>query len=239
MTPLPIDLDAEAIQFEGHWFTRDELARKIKGMLDTGDFAVGKPSQALEQLTQTLSTLRTLSFRVTPEMADAINAISAKHNRGVGSIIREALTMHLGLPPSAESERAPTPASTATAPGKRAPSPAGRRQTEPEAPVVPVVPAPPVAAPAVAAPILPPPVPPDLKATQQMPMPPQVLAGPGALKAAGPSSAPHAVPPGLTAVGSAPTVVLDKSAFIDPPTTPPTEPKKSDEEAVERQWFRG
>jgi len=39
MTPQPIDLDAEAIQFEGHWYTRDELARKIKSMLDAGDFA--------------------------------------------------------------------------------------------------------------------------------------------------------------------------------------------------------
>jgi len=93
----------------------------------------------------------------------------------------------------------------------------------------------------MAPPLIPPPVPADLKATQQMQMPQQVLAGPGALKASGQVSLPpHPVPPGMTAVsvGAAPTVVLDKSALLE--TTPsPSEPKKLDEESIERRWFGG
>ena len=234
MNSLLIDLDAEAIQYEGQWYTRDELARKIKGMLDAGDFAIGKPSQALEQLNQTLASLRTLAFRVTPEMADAINQISARHNRGVGSIIREALTMHLGLPPSADAERPPA---------KRPPSPTGRRQTEPELPAV-LVPA------TAAAPALSPPIPPLLvPAVPAVPLEPKppplaapaaVLAGPGALKAGAPNTPPpYPIPPHLNpAPQGLPSVMVDKAVLPDVPAVPPAEPaaKKADD-AAERRWF--
>src|SRR5262245_59922421 len=97
MNQLPIDLDAEAIQYDGHWYTREDLARRIKQMLDSGDFAVGKPSQALEQLTQVLASLRTLAFRLPPEMADQLNQAAARHGRTLGSLIRESLNVHLNL----------------------------------------------------------------------------------------------------------------------------------------------
>ena len=29
MSQLPIDIDAEAIYFDGHWYTRDDMARRI------------------------------------------------------------------------------------------------------------------------------------------------------------------------------------------------------------------
>src|SRR5439155_13189788 len=81
MSQLPIDLDAEAIQYDGHWYTREDLARRIRQMLDAGDFAVGKPSNALEQLTTVLASLRTLAFRLPPEMADQLNQAAARHGR--------------------------------------------------------------------------------------------------------------------------------------------------------------
>jgi hypothetical protein len=236
MTPQPIDLDAEAIQFEGHWYTRDELARKIKSMLDSGDFAIGKASAALEQLNQTVAQLRTLAFRVTPEMADAINTISAKHGRGVGSLIREALAMHLGLPPTPDAERGPSSTS------KRPSAPTGRRQTEPELSLpittAPATPPPPPPA-AMAAPLLSPPLPPDLKATQQMTMPPQVIAGPGALKVSGPY--PAVPPPPPAAAIQSPTIIVEKSALepvtaLEPITTPPTAPKGREDESIQG-WF--
>jgi hypothetical protein len=240
MTPLPIDLDAEAIQFEGQWYTRDELARKIKSMLDSGDFAVGKPSQALEQLNQTVAALRTLAFRVTPEMADAINAISAKHGRGVGSIIREALAMHLGLPPTPDVERMPP---------KRTTAPTGRRQTEPEL-SLPVTAAPAVVQPPPPPPLLTPPLPPDLKATQQMAMPPQVIAGPGALKSGGlsphtPPPHPMMPPPPPAAAIQPPTIIVEKSA-LEPVagqeaagSSGSSSGKKADDDGIERRWFSG
>src|SRR4051812_34336649 len=124
MPQLPIDLDTESVQFEGNWYTRDELARRIKTMLDSGDFQVARPSSALEELTSTLTSLRTLAFRATPDMADALNAAAARQGKTVGSLIRDAVTQHLGLP----SLGAPPHAASAT--------PAGKRPTDPELPAL-------------------------------------------------------------------------------------------------------
>lgn len=160
--PHAIDLDTESIQYDGHWYTREELARKIKAMLDAGDFAVGKPSQALEQLTVTLSSLRTVAVKLTPEMADAVNQAAARQGRSVGGILREAIADYLGF--AAMPAREPPAAARGTSTAERH----GRKQTDPEIPAIPH------------------PVPADLKTTQQMGVPSSVIAGPGALRAAQP-----------------------------------------------------
>lgn len=98
MSQLPIDIDAEAIYFDGHWYTRDDMARRIKAMLDQGDFAVSRPSAALEQLTQVISSVRTLAFRATPDMVEAINASAARAGKSVGAWLRDALSQQLGVP---------------------------------------------------------------------------------------------------------------------------------------------
>ncbi|MBL8956488.1 MAG: ribbon-helix-helix protein, CopG family [Myxococcaceae bacterium] len=100
MSQLPIDIDAEAIYFDGHWYTRDDMARRIKAMLDQGDFAVSRPSAALEQLIAVISSVRTLAFRATPDMIEAINAGAARSGKSVGAFIREALAQQLGVPSS-------------------------------------------------------------------------------------------------------------------------------------------
>jgi hypothetical protein len=125
-----IDLDSETIQFDGAWFARDDLARRIKAMLDSGDYNVAKPSQALEQLTTTLAGLRTLAIRVTPEMADALNQAASRQGKTAAGVVREALTMHLGI--------GDAPAVPASAPAKQV-GLSSRHKTDPEMPVVPVV----------------------------------------------------------------------------------------------------
>jgi hypothetical protein len=126
----PIDLDSETIQFDGGWFTRDDLARRIKAMLDSGDYNVAKPSQALEQLTTTLSGLRTLAIRVTPDMADALNSAASRQGKTAAGVVREALSMHLGI-----SEAPVVPTGNAGKPAGMS----SRHKTDPEMPVVPVV----------------------------------------------------------------------------------------------------
>lgn len=123
MSQLPIDIDAEAVYFDGHWYTRDDLARRIKAMLDSGDFAVTRPGAALEQLTAVVSSIRTLAFRATPEMVEAINAGASRAGKSVGAFIRDALSQQLGLPSSDFGPARPLPAEG---------TPVGRRQTEPE-----------------------------------------------------------------------------------------------------------
>lgn len=163
MSQWAIDLDTESIQYDEQWYTREELARRIKTMLDNGDFAVGRPSQALEQLTLTLSNLRTIAFKITPEMADAVQQAAARQGRTVGGLIREAISDYLGFAAMPSREGA------AQAAGQpRGQERVGRKPTDPELPAVTITPA----------------VPADLKTTQVMQMPP-VLPGPGALKSAG------------------------------------------------------
>jgi hypothetical protein len=150
-----IDLDSETIQYDGAWFTRDDLARRIKAMLDAGDYNVAKPSQALEQLTTTLTGLRTLAIRVTPDMADALNQAASRQGKTAAGVVREALSMHLGI-----SEVPVVPASGAGKPVGMS----SRHKTDPEMPVVPVVHSHPI----------------DGAGAGR----PQVLAGPGALRSA-------------------------------------------------------
>jgi len=247
MSQLPIDLDAEAIQFDGHWYTREDLARRIKQMLDSGDFAVGKISQALEQLTTVLASLRTLAFRIPPDMADQLNQVAARHGRTLGSLIRESLTVHLNLKGVNLMEGAvsgpvvTTPPPPSTPPNmterERPPPLLGRKATDPEMPVVTrgavgtgvgSHPTPPGGIPMSALPA-------DLRMTQPMPMPPPpapapVIAGPGALKNA-------QMPP---------SVVVDKSAIVTEEATADEAAsavslggpkKKQPDDDIERGWF--
>lgn len=123
MSQLPIDLDAEAIFFDGHWYTRDDLAKKIKTMLDTNDFTVARPGMALEQLNKTIAVVRTLAFRASPELADVLNAAATKSNKPVSGVIRDALMQAFGLPTSDfGSARLGTAATTPVTPAVAAPT---------------------------------------------------------------------------------------------------------------------
>ena len=162
MSLMPIDLDAEAILFDGQWSTRDDLARRIKTMLDSGDYAISRHSVALEQLTQTLASVRTLAFRATPDLVEALNMAAARSGKSVGGFIRDTLIDSIAGAPEVPQAR-PNPA---------APAP---RATDPEL-VAAAAPTPPSAHP---------------PASLAIPAPPpgQFSAGPGALKAAGVTSA--------------------------------------------------
>ena len=45
-----IDLDFERVLLDGAWYSRDDSTLRIKTMVDSGDFKVGRPSAALEAL---------------------------------------------------------------------------------------------------------------------------------------------------------------------------------------------
>ena len=127
----PIDIESETLELDGEWYTRDELARKIRQSLENGDFNIVPTAQALEFLIQTIASLRTLAVRMTPDMLERLNQEAARQSRSVGGIVRDAIGKHLGIAtpdrPGAE------PSSVAHPP----PMPAGRRPTDPELPKVP------------------------------------------------------------------------------------------------------
>jgi hypothetical protein len=125
MSQFPIDVDAEAIFLDGSWYTREDLSRRIRAMLDAGDFNVARPSMALQELTQMMSGVRTLAFRSTPELADALTQLASRMQQSVGAVIREAVTQYItdaNSEPAAqapqqrteETVRAPIPLATST-----------------------------------------------------------------------------------------------------------------------------
>lgn len=95
MSQFPIDVDAEAVFLDGTWYTREDLTRRIKAMLDGGDFNVARPSAALQELTQALQGIRTLAFRCAPDLADALNQLATRLGQSTGYVIREAITQYI------------------------------------------------------------------------------------------------------------------------------------------------
>ena len=95
MSQFPIDVDAEAIFLDGGWYTREDLSRRIRAMLDSGDFNVARPSMALQELTQMMQGVRTMAFRAQPELADALTALATRLGQSVGGVIREAITQYI------------------------------------------------------------------------------------------------------------------------------------------------
>lgn len=157
MSQFPIDVDAEAIFLDGAWYTREDLSRRIRAMLDAGDFNVARPSAALQELTQLMTGVRTLAFRAQPELADALTQLAARMEQSVGAVIREAITQYItdanSAPVASEPARAGQSDQTVRT---TVPLPLTTTQSSEDLPKVIVE-----------------------------PQPAQVIAGPGALKAAG------------------------------------------------------
>ncbi len=133
MNQLPIDVDAEAIFLDGTWYTRDDLGRKIKSMIDAGDFNLARPSAALEALSSTLQQVRTVSFRVTPDLADALNQLATRTGNSVGQLVREAVMQLLtqGAAPQESLRRDETVKAAAPTPPEAEPLVAQQAAPEP------------------------------------------------------------------------------------------------------------
>lgn len=107
-----IDLDAEAIWFDGAWCTRDDLARRIKQLVEAGDYRVSRPSEALERLEAVLARTHVLATRVPAQLAAAMAVAARQAGRPVGHLVREAMTYYLAAAAAhAAAQKAPPPAS--------------------------------------------------------------------------------------------------------------------------------
>jgi len=129
-TKHEIDYDAETILFEDTWYSRDDLARRIKAMIDRGDYRVATPSSLLERLESALAGARVVAARVSPELAEAVETRAVREGRSVSSVVREALERFLSVvprisqvSPRAEGGRPVAAVAKVAAP---APSPAAR-----------------------------------------------------------------------------------------------------------------
>jgi hypothetical protein len=99
MSQFPVDVDAEAIFLDGAWYTREDLSRRVRAMLDQGDFNVARPSLALQELTQVMQGIRTLAFRSTPQLAEQLSEYANRNQLSVGAVIRDAVAQFMASGP--------------------------------------------------------------------------------------------------------------------------------------------
>jgi hypothetical protein len=111
-----VDLDSEQVLFDGTWYSKDDLAHRIKAMVDGGDYRVSRPSAALEALQNALLGLRSLTLRLPAEQADALAAEAARQGLPVGAFARELLIRSLPAAPSAFSSGPAASVAVAPAP---------------------------------------------------------------------------------------------------------------------------
>jgi predicted DNA-binding protein len=108
-----IDLDSESVWLDGAWYTREDLARRIREMIESGDFRVSRPSQALERLEAALAQARVVNVRMPIDLSEAVTATARRLGRPVGHLVREAVAYYLaaaaayGAAEEAAAEQAP------------------------------------------------------------------------------------------------------------------------------------
>jgi predicted DNA-binding protein len=64
-------------------------------MIETGDFRVSRPSQALERLEAALAQARVVTVRMPADLADTVHATATRLGRPVGHLVREAVAYYL------------------------------------------------------------------------------------------------------------------------------------------------
>ncbi len=108
-----IDLDSESVWLDGAWYTRENLARRIKEMIESGDFRVSRPSQALERLEAALAQARVVTVRMPADLAEAVGAAASRLGRPMGHLVREAIAYYLAAAAvysaARAAEQAPSP----------------------------------------------------------------------------------------------------------------------------------
>jgi hypothetical protein len=103
-----IDLDAERVALDGAWYSRDDLAQKIKAMVDAGDYKLGHPSAALEALETALAELTSVSIKLPRSVLNALTGAANRSGKTVDALMREIVGRALA---------APSPPSVSAAPG--------------------------------------------------------------------------------------------------------------------------
>jgi hypothetical protein len=100
MSANSVDLDQETIQFDGKWVGRADLARAIRVLLEAGNYAISRHSAALEALNKALAEARTLTFRLPPDVDEALKRAATRAGHSPGALICDAIGQLLGAVPA-------------------------------------------------------------------------------------------------------------------------------------------
>lgn len=88
---LDIDLETERINLDGVWVTREEVVDKVQKMLATGDFRIAKLSEALEQLSHTIGSAKSVTLKLTAEQYAKLESAGGRLGKSAATFGRELL----------------------------------------------------------------------------------------------------------------------------------------------------
>lgn len=105
-----VDLDQETIRFEDEWLGRQQLADKIKSMIDSQNYSISTAGQALEYLERTLSDVRTFKVKLSAADATRVERHAQRSNIALAAFVRQAVQAYLAAqPPMAEGDESAAP----------------------------------------------------------------------------------------------------------------------------------
>lgn len=91
-----LDIDREAVHYDGEWLSKAQVEARIKEKVAAGDFKVARLSLALEQLDETLGDIRTIELKLTPEVLATFERMADHEERPLSLVIRRALVHYIG-----------------------------------------------------------------------------------------------------------------------------------------------
>jgi hypothetical protein len=97
-----VDLDREAIQLDGQWHTRKELADRIKRMIESQDFRISVFGSALEYLENAIASARRFDFALLGPDAARLAHHAEQSGLKVETFVRQAVLAYLAAQPRQE-----------------------------------------------------------------------------------------------------------------------------------------
>jgi hypothetical protein len=105
-----VDLDQGTIRFENEWLGRQQLADKIKSMIESQNYSISNAGQALEFLERTLSDVRTFKVKLSAADATRVEQHAQRSGIALAAFVRQAVQAYLAAqPPLAEDDKPAVP----------------------------------------------------------------------------------------------------------------------------------
>jgi hypothetical protein len=94
-----VDIDAQKVNFGGEWLAKDELAEKIRKMIESQDFKIGAAGNALEFLQKTMTNIQEFSVKIGSSDAVCLEKHAQRAGLETGVFIRQAILAYLAAQP--------------------------------------------------------------------------------------------------------------------------------------------
>ncbi len=105
-----VDIDQEKVLFGNEWLGRQELAEKIKHMMENHDFRISGAGNALEFLVSSISNVRLVEVKISAAEADRIDRYAGRAGIKPLSFVRQAIQAYLATQPPLENAGQTAPA---------------------------------------------------------------------------------------------------------------------------------